>query len=106
MKVIMMKKRFIKFFIFKDEVSEEFFSKKVKENQNKNKFRTSISAEVYGFFNKKEDIELKVIPKNIDKKNRIKGRILQSFLFNNLESKDLDIVIDAMEEKNFGYFIK
>ena len=40
---------------------------------------------------------------------RIKGRILQSFLFNNLESNDVDLVIGAMEEKNYKsgeYIIK
>jgi cAMP-dependent protein kinase regulator len=61
--------------------------------------RAAVSAEVYGMFNKKEDFQARIIPKSEDQIQRIKARILQSFLFHNLESKDLDIVIDAMEEK-------
>ena len=33
--------------------------------------------------------------------NRIKGKIISSFIFSSLEKKDLDIVINAMEEKRF-----
>jgi cAMP-dependent protein kinase regulator len=50
-------------------------------------------------FNKKEDFQARKIPKTEEQIQRIKARILQSFLFSNLESKDLNIVIDAMEEK-------
>lgn len=64
--------------------------------------RAAVSAEVYGQFNKKENFKSRVIPKSEDQIQRIKARILQSFLFNNLESKDLNIVIDAMEEKKVG----
>lgn len=34
--------------------------------------------------------------------NRIKVRVVQSFLFSGLDSKDLKIVIDAMEEKIYN----
>jgi len=64
--------------------------------------RGAVSAEVYGKFNKKEDFVARVIPKNDEQINRIKSRILQSFLFCNLELNDLEIVINAMEEKKFG----
>lgn len=63
--------------------------------------RAAVSAEAYGQFNKKEDFTPIVVPKSDDQKHRIKVRILQSFLFQNLEPKDLGIVIDAMEEKTF-----
>jgi cAMP-dependent protein kinase regulator len=61
--------------------------------------RAAVSAEVYGIFNKKEDFKPREIKKTEDQIQRIKARILQSFLFQNLEAKDLNIVIDAMEEK-------
>ena len=63
--------------------------------------RAAISAEVYGLFNKKEDYKLKVIAKSEEQIQRIKTKISQSFLFSNLEPKEIDIIIDAMEEKQF-----
>ncbi len=73
-------------------------------NKAKNRMsnpRVGVSSEVYGEFNKKENCVPKYINKTEDQIQRIKVRILQSFLFNNLESKDLNIVIGAMEEKTF-----
>jgi cAMP-dependent protein kinase regulator len=64
--------------------------------------RAAVSAEAYGVFNKKGDFQLRKIPKSEDQIHRIKARILQSFLFHNLDSADLDIVIHAMEERKFA----
>lgn len=63
--------------------------------------RIAVSAEVYGHFNKKEDFKARVIKKTPEQIQRIKARILQSFLFTNLGQEDLNIVIGAMEEKVF-----
>jgi len=63
--------------------------------------RSGVSAEVYGKFNNKAEFKAKVIPKSDDQIQRIKLKILQSFLFESLEPKEVDIVIDAMEEKTF-----
>jgi cAMP-dependent protein kinase regulator len=63
--------------------------------------RVGISAEVYGEFNVKKEFVPKVVPKSEDQINRIKVRIVQSFLFSNLDSRELQIVINAMEEKTF-----
>jgi cAMP-dependent protein kinase regulator len=63
--------------------------------------RTGVSAEAYGKFNKKENFVPRSIKKNESQIQRIKSRILQSFLFGNLEAKDVSIVIGAMEEKTF-----
>ena len=81
--------------------NEEEFEKKVqsKKNNFKDKKRSGVSAEVYGNFNKKEDFVPRVIEKTEEQKNKIKLRILTSFLFNSLEKKDLEIVINAMDEK-------
>ena len=75
--------------------------KKTQDLEKAIKSRSSVSAEVYGFYNKKEKFVPKVIPKNEDQMNRIKGKIISSFIFSSLEKKDLDIVINAMEEKRF-----
>ena len=64
--------------------------------------RSGVSAEVYGLYNLKENFKAREIPKTPEQINRIKSRILNSFLFGNLEPKDLEIVIKAMEEKRFN----
>ena len=63
--------------------------------------RSAVSAEVYGQFNKKSDFKARNIQKTPEQILRIKTRVIHSFLFGNLEGKDLDIVIGAMEEKRF-----
>lgn len=71
--------------------------------------RSAVSAEVYGNYNKKENFVGRKIPKTEEQIQKIKTRILHSFLFGSLDSKDLDIVIEAMEEKKFkkdDYVIK
>jgi len=63
--------------------------------------RSSVSAEVYGMFNKKEAFVPKIINKTPEQKDRIINKVTQSFLFNSLEDKELNTVIDAFEEKKF-----
>ena len=75
--------------------------KKTQEIQNSIKSRVSVSAEAYGFYHKKENFVPKIIPKNEDQMNRIKGKIISSFIFSSLDKKDLDVVINAMEEKRY-----
>jgi cAMP-dependent protein kinase regulator len=67
--------------------------------QQGKKQRTSVSAEAYGKFNKKSDFKPRVIPKNEDSKKRIIERLSKAFMFAALESREKDIVVDAMEEK-------
>lgn len=61
--------------------------------------RTSVSAEAYGIYFKKSDFEPRVIEKSDEMKEKIRSRLLESFMFAHLDDKDLQIVIDAMEEK-------
>ena len=63
--------------------------------------RSSISAEVYGLWNIKKAYEPKIIPKTEDQANKIRLRLKQAFMFASLEDRDLEIVINAMEIKNF-----
>jgi len=67
--------------------------------QNSRGQRSSVSAEVYGMFNTKGVFVPRIIPKSQDQKDRIIGKVTQSFLFNSLEDKELNTVIDAFEEK-------
>lgn len=60
--------------------------------------RASVSAEVYGMFNQKQEFVPKIIPKSDDQIRRIEEKVLRSFIFNSLDEKELKICIDAMEE--------
>lgn len=64
--------------------------------------RASVSAEVYGIFNKKEDFKPKLVEKTVEQNKRISDCVMHSFLFNSLDDKDLETVINAMEEKRFS----
>jgi len=64
--------------------------------------RIAVSAEAYGEFNKKGDFKPVIHFKQEDQITAIKSRLIHSFMFNSLESSDLKIVIDAMEEKYFA----
>ena len=86
-----------------DEKEEEAVNAKLTNirKSQETRARVSVSAEAYGFYNKKQNFVPKIIPKNEDQMNRIKGKIISSFIFSSLEKKDLEIVINAMEEKKF-----
>ena len=63
--------------------------------------RISVSAEVMGTFSNRLKEKPVVIPKDDDTKKRITKRLKDSFMFKNLEDKDMGIVVDAMKEMNF-----
>jgi cAMP-dependent protein kinase regulator len=60
--------------------------------------RAGVSAEVYGKWNQKGAFVAKVIPKNEETKAKLKKRLLQAFMFNALDAKDFEIVVDSIEE--------
>ena len=60
--------------------------------------RDSVSAEAYGTFNKKEAWNPVVIPKSEEQKARIVDKLNKSFMFQALESKEQQMVVDAMKE--------
>jgi cAMP-dependent protein kinase regulator len=84
-----------------DVVKEVSPQKQVVTTTGKQKHRSGVSAEAYGTFNPKKDFVPKFIKKNEDQIQRIKNKILQSFIFSNVEPKDVNVIIDAMEEKIF-----
>ncbi len=61
--------------------------------------RNSVSAEAFGGWNKKADFKPRVVPKSEDVKDKIRKRLQQSFLFNSLNEQDLNIVVDALDER-------
>lgn len=65
--------------------------------------RTSVSAEAYGKFNKKIDFVAKVIFKTEQQKARIREKLDKCFMFQALEDKEINVVIDAMELKQYKF---
>lgn len=58
--------------------------------------RTSVSAEVYGEYNKKKPFVPPNFPKTPEQHARILQKIQQSFLFNTLDNRELEIIVAAM----------
>ena len=70
--------------------------------QQLNRPRQSVSAEVYGIYNPKTAFVPKKIPKNNSQKQMLRDLLTKIFMFKALEKEDLEIVIDAMEERKFS----
>lgn len=85
-----------------EEEHDELFELPVKINEKK-KGRSSVSAEVYGHYNQKTTYMPKFIKKTHDQKERILKRLGQAFMFQALDEKEKEIVINAMEERIFSY---
>lgn len=82
-----------------DDVDPSLEEKVINAKARLSRQREAVSAEAYGEYNKKQQYKAKVIAKNNNQIQRIKARVLQSFVFTALEGKSIDIVIDSMEEK-------
>lgn len=78
-----------------DEDIEELPAKKMTIRQK----RKSVSAEVYGMYNPKGDFKPRVIVKNEGERAKIRDLIGNIFMFKNLEDKEMNIILDAMETK-------
>ena len=63
------------------------------------KSRTSVSAEAFGKYHVKQAFKPQVIVKSDEVKNKIKQRLEQAFMFMALDENELQVVIDAMDEK-------
>lgn len=60
--------------------------------------RASVSAEAFGAWNKPKPFEPVIVPKSDVQKERLKETLLKSFMFSQLDTNDMDIVVGAMKE--------
>lgn len=67
------------------------------ESKQKKGPRTSVSAEVFGAWNKKGDFKAPSYPKTPQVKESLKKRLEQAFMFSCLNPEELAIVLDAMQ---------
>lgn len=58
--------------------------------------RCSVSAEVFGKWNKKEEFKAPKYPKAPQVRDALKKRLEQAFMFSSLNPDELSIVLDAM----------
>jgi len=63
--------------------------------------RQSVSAEAYGAWNKMKIVDLPVYKKTDEEKTRLTAVLSLTFLFSSLEDKDLDVILDAVQAKEF-----
>ena len=88
-----------------DKEDQDQFDKEIEEKTKKGPHeklsaqRISVCSEVVGEYNKKADYVPKVIPKTDKQKEKIKNKMLQNFMFSNLDEAELQTVLDAFEEK-------
>ncbi len=78
---------------FQAEIDKKIEFRKTQQYVN----RISVSAEVYGEFNKKEQFKPPVYNKTEDQQNQIRKKLLNCFMFKNLEDRELEIIIKAMK---------
>lgn len=84
-----------------DTESEVLDPAQITAKQEKAKKKLGISAEAYGEYNKLGDYEPRSIDKNNEQISQIKDVLERSFMFNSLDEKSRNIVIQAMDVKSF-----
>ena len=75
----------------------EDLPKVIQQNQSRGA-RTSVSAEAFGNWNKKESFTAPVYEKPEAVKKSLRAKLEQAFMFSALNPSELDIVVNAMQE--------
>ena len=61
--------------------------------------RWSVSAEAFGNWNKKKEFNAVKVKKTSKQKNKIIEKLEKSFMFASLDSKERDIIVDAVKKR-------
>ena len=83
-----------------DEDEDDVFELPIQRKTYKNP-RKSVSAEVYGIYNPKKEYKPKVVPKSDEARKQIRELLLNIFMFKSLENKEMEIILDAVEVRDF-----
>jgi cAMP-dependent protein kinase regulator len=82
---------------YDDDIEHEDITAKKLDQLKTQKKKMAISAEAYGSYNKiKEHTSFPVVPKSDAQKTEIRAVLQMSFMFNALEDREFDIIINAM----------
>lgn len=72
------------------------------EQSESNPSRFSISAEVYGKYNKRSSFQPKFVPKDDDVCKRLRARLDKVWMFEKLVEEDKKTLIDTMREEKYS----
>lgn len=84
-----------------DVENEDVTAKKLDLLRNQGKKKMAISAESYGSYNQMKDYKPPVVPKTNEQREEIRQVLKMSFMFNTLEERDFEIIINAMGVRNY-----
>jgi cAMP-dependent protein kinase regulator len=82
-----------------EEDEDDYYDESPSASKRTQGARPVVMSEVYGEHNKREDFEPKVIEKTEEQKARIIDRLQKAFMFEALDEKETEIVVNAMEER-------
>merc|ERR1712070_529383 len=85
-----------------DDCGDELPADMIKTEKSMKTTRGSVSAEAYGAWNQKKEWEAPRYAKTSDQKERIAETLSKSFMFADLEEKDLETIILATKEYTFS----
>lgn len=85
-----------------EEDEEDFIEELPQRNARGSQARHSVSAEVFGEWNRKENFTPRVIAKSSEQKAHIIERLSRSFMFSALDETERNVVVEAMEERNYN----
>ena len=80
---------------------DDVTDKKLEQLRNQGKKKMAISAESYGTYNKMAEFKPPVVPKSDAQKAEIRSVLQISFMFNTLDDKDFEIIINAMDIRTY-----
>lgn len=80
---------------------EDLTTKKLDQLRNQNKKKMAISAESYGSYNQIKEFKPPVIAKSEAQRAEIRAVLQISFMFNALEDREFDIIINAMHVREY-----
>lgn len=63
--------------------------------------RISVSAEVFGVYNKRSSFNPQTFPKSEDTWAKLRQRLASHWMFKALQSEDMEMLVDAMKEESF-----
>lgn len=87
---------------YEDDIeAEDLTTKKLEQLKMRPTKKMAISAESYGSYNQIKEYKPPVVPKTDTQKSEIRAVLQMSFMFNTLEDKEFDIIINAMNIRNY-----
>ena len=89
-----------------DEYFEDLTLEQITEVREKRGPREAICSEAFGSWNIQQPLLIPEInEKTFEQRERIRAKLNQSFIFSSLDLNQKEIIIDAMKEQKYKYFL-